>query len=242
MGRAPAEVAGPLHGAGLRVVVLADGAAARQPLGVGKQLVDQHLGIAAIAVVLQPLHPEVELIQPDPAAPVDVGVVGRVGQRRRAERHLGVELLAAQHHLAHPRRLLLVRHLGPERAPAFRATATGGQQLADAAVGICHIALGNLAIVIEAGGLIEQAAVDVASELAGALAIADPFVRFAEQICHVRQDALLLGEEGVELHRLLIDGETDQLTAVFMVLEEGDVPVLAGLVDVATIGLVGVTL
>ncbi len=34
VGRAPAEVAGSLHGAGLRVVVFTDGAAARQPSGV----------------------------------------------------------------------------------------------------------------------------------------------------------------------------------------------------------------
>ncbi len=62
VGRAPAEVAGPLHGAGLRIVVFADGAAARQSFGIVEQLVDQCLGIAAIAVVFEPLHPEVELI------------------------------------------------------------------------------------------------------------------------------------------------------------------------------------
>ena len=141
---------GPLHGAGLRIVVFADGAAARQSFGIVEQLVDQCLGIAAIAVVFEPLHPEVELIEPYPAAPVDIGVVGRVGQRGCAQRDLCVELLGVEHHLTHPRRFLLVGDLCPERAPPFRTTAAGGQQFADAAVAVSNIPLSNLAIVIEA--------------------------------------------------------------------------------------------
>ncbi len=58
MGRAPAEVAGPLHGAGLRIVVFADGAAARQPFDVVELSWSNHLAHPHCCLLVGDFCPE----------------------------------------------------------------------------------------------------------------------------------------------------------------------------------------